>query len=184
MAVSSWPSLLMKKMDLTKGKERFYNPGLSLQRWYKFLIAESGWKWPRDTSDQSTLHGCFTCSGGIKTILLATTLICRRENPGLNSARYRTPNMPWASLELHPQQTWSVHVLMSHTQKELWGLIWHQLWPDSHYRDLIHALLGCRNRCFTHTIQTSFPSLWQSNVSDRSPDSQGQSMSAERENTR
>lgn len=69
----SWPSLLMKKMVLTKGMEMFYNPGLSLKRWYNFLIAESGWKWPRDTSHQSTSHGRLTCSGGMKTTLLATS---------------------------------------------------------------------------------------------------------------
>lgn len=65
-------SLLMKKMVLTKGIKRFCNPGLSLQRWYNFLIAESGWKWPRDTSHQSISRGCLTRSGGTKAILLTS----------------------------------------------------------------------------------------------------------------
>lgn len=67
----SQSSLLMKKMVLTKEAEMFYNLGLSLQRWYNSLIAGSGWKWPRDTSHQSTAYGCLTCSGGMKTALLA-----------------------------------------------------------------------------------------------------------------
>lgn len=63
----------MKKMVLTKGLERFYNPGLSLQRWYNLLIAESGWKWLRHISHQSTSHGPLTSSGGMKTILLSAS---------------------------------------------------------------------------------------------------------------
>lgn len=109
----SQPSFLMKKMVLTKGTERFYNPGLSLQRWYNFLIAESGWKWPRDTPNQSTSHGCLTCSGGMNTILLAA---CPYLQEGKSRAKSwpdgAIQTCPGASLELHLQQTQSVHILM------------------------------------------------------------------------
>lgn len=137
--------------------------GVSPQRWYNFPIAERGWKWPKDTSRRNTSHGLSSHAGGMKTTLLTTSHYLQDWKAGAKSCQVQQSEY---TLGIHGAAPMTEPVRASPyatPPKGTTRLVLTSVWPGSHCRVLICALLGCRNRWLIHTSQIFFSAFGNQN---------------------